>query len=795
VHRGGAPDHVSLVRHGANGFRVAFEFEFNGISFQITRNRPLTGRPTQSIKQWANGGWTKSVQLPSASGSQDQIKLWTERTLGIAFAAFKASVLLRQGEADAIITAGGAERLKILKKIIGLEMYEKLSDNVHSQARKCKERLDDLRTRRDGLTPITEDRIRAAQSELAQIEAERSKAHEALAKAVERVPLAKQWATLGAESKSLNQRIWDADARASKAGHIGGDCARLNDLKLAVPVFQQLLKLRADLVSAGEMLTERQADAKRLANAIRAKELREEIGRDQKFVNATDAVMKLRDELDAFDPNLADLLEATRKRVQVTSEALTTTLQARAAANGLLEQAKGKQRNFATVGVGVKCSLCGQELTAKHAKQERDRLAADIQQLDKQVREWENKEAKDTKAKTAAADDLARLDKVARRQETSARLLADKEKTLLDLGVTAELDDLRQQLADKTAAAERLEIGAIELSRTDLPSLKKQLTAAEKQVHADEQNIASMKGKQSTLLGMLSPKWNSQVEKLDTKELNALDGEQQRLAAAGVLELSRQLEQDTVQRDGWIMRLADLSRQIEDIPPDSRALVTDADQHLKAAKHAANNADIARDRAKKKADDLEREADRFREQMEEIAAAERKADLHRKLDHLLGKDGLQRELVRTAEREIVRLANDTVQNLSDGDMTVELEDGADSDDKAFALRVRRAHGPMPIGINYLSGSQKFRVAVSVALAIGRFSAGQARRLESVIIDEGFGSLDRDGLRAAATELNRLRQHLRRIVLVSHQEEFAECFPVVIRLTHGKNGTTAAAERK
>jgi DNA repair protein SbcC/Rad50 len=139
------------------------------------------------------------------------------------------------------------------------------------------------------------------------------------------------------------------------------------------------------------------------------------------------------------------------------------------------------------------------------------------------------------------------------------------------------------------------------------------------------------------------------------------------------------------------------------------------------------------------------------------------------------------------------LANQTP--LSAGDLTIELDDSADGGDEAFALRVRVGNAPMPTGVNYLSGSQKFRVAVSIALAIGRFAAGQARPLESVIIDEGFGSLDRDGLRAVANELNRLRQHLRRIVLVSHQDDFADRFPVVIKLTHGENGTTAEALRR
>lgn len=794
-HRGGASDHTSLVRHGTNGFRVAFEFEFNGVAYQITRNRPLNGRPTQSIKQWADGGWTKSVQLPPASGRQDQIKLWTERTLGLGFAAFKASVLLRQGEADAIITAGGTERLAILKKIIGLEAYEILSAGIHGQTRNCKARLDDLKIRRDAMTKVTEEEVKAAQEELARKEEDRSKAHEAHAKAVARVPLANQWATLDTESKTLNQQIRDADCRERKAGRIRDHYARLTDLTAAVPVFRQLIRFRGDMIAAGNALAERQAEAKGLADAIKVRQLREEIGRDQKFLDAADAVKKLRDELDEFDPDLAAHLEAAQEGVRATTYALTAALEAKAAATGLLEKAKEKQQQFAGVGVGVKCSLCGQEVTAKHAKHERDRLAAEIKELEKKVREWSTKEATHTKVKKAAEDERDRRDRLARKQDTTSKLLTDKEKTLRDLGVTAEPDELRRQLEEKAAEATRLAAEVGDQSRADLSALKKRLAAVEKQVLADDKALASLQGQESNARGQLSPKWNGQVEKLDAKAVNGLDTEQQQLVAAGVLELYRQLEQDIALRDGWIKRLAEVSRQIEEVPADSRILVADAEKQLTAAEQAATDADIARDVAKKTADDLAGEADRFSKLVKDLADAERNADLHRKLDDLLGKAGLHRELVRTAEREIVRLANDTVQNLSDGDLTVELDDGADGDDEAFALQIRRADDPTPIGVNYLSGSQKFRVAVAVALAIGRFAAGQARPLESVIIDEGFGSLDRDGLRATATELNRLRQHLRRIVLVSHQEEFADRFPVVIRLTHGENGTTATAERK
>ena len=70
-----------------------------------------------------------------------------------------------------------------------------------------------------------------------------------------------------------------------------------------------------------------------------------------------------------------------------------------------------------------------------------------------------------------------------------------------------------------------------------------------------------------------------------------------------------------------------------------------------------------------------------------------------------------------------------------------------------------------------SGSQRFRIAVSLALAIGEYVGNNVRNIELVIIDEGFGSLDKNGRDDMIEELNQLKQRLKRIILVSHQEEF------------------------
>jgi DNA repair exonuclease SbcCD ATPase subunit len=127
----------------------------------------------------------------------------------------------------------------------------------------------------------------------------------------------------------------------------------------------------------------------------------------------------------------------------------------------------------------------------------------------------------------------------------------------------------------------------------------------------------------------------------------------------------------------------------------------------------------------------------------------------------------------------VDYANAVLDRLSGGQLFLRLvasDDGSPAD-KALDLECsNRVTGGTGINVAFLSGSQKFRVAVSLALAIGQYASRQHKPIESVIIDEGFGCLDRQGRQVMIQELQNLRGHLRCILLVSHQEEFADAFP-------------------
>jgi exonuclease SbcC len=96
----------------------------------------------------------------------------------------------------------------------------------------------------------------------------------------------------------------------------------------------------------------------------------------------------------------------------------------------------------------------------------------------------------------------------------------------------------------------------------------------------------------------------------------------------------------------------------------------------------------------------------------------------------------------------------------------------------------------PIDEACLSGSQRFRVAVALALGIGQYVGGAARGQRAVIIDEGFGSLDADGTDAMAEHLRDLSDRLDRVILVSHQAELRKHFSEGFRVVR-ENGTSRA----
>ncbi len=822
-HRGGGRGHDHLTRHGANGFTVAVEFEFAGTDYRVTRGRSGK-KAVQAVEQRTGGHWQRVKDVDGA----DAVTAWAKQTLGLSFDAFTASVLLRQGKADDILDAPPAQRLDTLKKIIGVERFEQLSERVGAARKGTDAELKRLQQQRAAVAPVSVEEFAAAEVTVTETVTTRETADAARRDATTAVPWAKQWVALTAKRDDLIRRLADADARATDAEQIRTDHARLVELSAVVPVLQKLIPLLAVLAEAvrdrdeagmaattlrAELIRMRQqVEALKLVSATNRQEATDlsaeagtaatEHGRQSSFLTFADEITALRAAATTFPATLDAEADVARAGV------LAATVVERAARDAVtevaahLKQATEQQARFGRVGVGVPCSECGQAVTAEHAEKEEKRLADRLAELTAHLAAAREVSTAATSGREEAGAWLAELNQRIADRDRTAERLADRERSLTALGGTTDADAVRAELARLDALRADLQHrhatarGNQEEADEELKALGATVTGLETDVlTADAESnqlttaLARDTATRDAQLAQLPPAWHA------TLDATPLVLERDRLTTAGTDKRFRELEQDTALRCEWEQQRTDTDAALADIPDAARIPAAEAERRERLAEDTFRARDGDHRAAVARLDELTRRREQLDELTSSITTATADARAHEKLDTLLGKQKLQRELIREAEAEIVRLAQQTLDKLSGGEMSVSLADSEEGDDKAFDLLVRVGDTPTPTGVRFLSGSQKFRVAISVALAIGRFASGQARPLESVIIDEGFGSLDKDGLRAAAEELNRLKDHLRRIILVSHQEEFTDHFPVVIRLSKGEHGTEATQVRQ
>lgn len=83
-------------------------------------------------------------------------------------------------------------------------------------------------------------------------------------------------------------------------------------------------------------------------------------------------------------------------------------------------------------------------------------------------------------------------------------------------------------------------------------------------------------------------------------------------------------------------------------------------------------------------------------------------------------------------------------------------------------------------VSSLSGGESFLTALALSLAIANMASG-SMKIESLFIDEGFGTLDASSLHMVMNTLDQLQNQGRQVVLISHIQEMHERIPVQIQV--------------
>lgn len=108
------------------------------------------------------------------------------------------------------------------------------------------------------------------------------------------------------------------------------------------------------------------------------------------------------------------------------------------------------------------------------------------------------------------------------------------------------------------------------------------------------------------------------------------------------------------------------------------------------------------------------------------------------------------------------------------------------------LEIEDAYTAKSRPVATLSGGESFQAALSLALGLSEVVQAYAGgiRLDTIFVDEGFGSLDPEALDLAINTLIDLQQSGRMVGVISHVPELRERIDVRLEVTAGKTGSRA-----
>jgi DNA repair protein SbcC/Rad50 len=168
---------------------------------------------------------------------------------------------------------------------------------------------------------------------------------------------------------------------------------------------------------------------------------------------------------------------------------------------------------------------------------------------------------------------------------------------------------------------------------------------------------------------------------------------------------------------------------------------------------------------------------------------------HKTLERAFGKDGVPALLIEQALPQIETKANDLLDRLSDGRMSIKFTTMAEYKDKKRedlkeTLDIQISDGAGLRDYEMYSGGEAFRVNFAIRLALSEVLAQRkGARLQTLVIDEGFGSQDAQGRQRLIEAINTVRGDFAKILVITHLDELKDAFPTRIEVEKTERGST------
>ncbi|MDH3249074.1 MAG: SMC family ATPase [Acidimicrobiia bacterium] len=726
-----------VISLGSQRARIRFEFSVGDTRYSATRvvQRTRTGATTNEAR--LEGG-------PEVVVGAAELTSAIEDLLGLSYEHFTKSVVLPQGKFASFLLDGSSDRQALLRELLDLGRYARVRDLAVERARSSEVRAESL-----------------AES-MARLESVTPQATESLEVEVGKLGEALEWC---AEERL---RLIATTAQRDEMKREGARLAKLSDSLGDISEPSGLKELDEAMSSA---LTERETTAQRLTVAGGALEEANSAAASAGDPGEIARMIGLVEQQEKLAERIAD---GTRK----TSELEAALIQAIDEAQKLATESDHAQHRLTELrnehaahilrsraDAGDPCPVCRRTLSADH------------------LSEFEAPGSLDEAESSAAA--AAETARTARERHVALETQLEQFATQL-ARLQAEHDEISEGIGNHTRVQ-------LEARQTEIAEARRRQEAAAKEVaearataDAAEKRIGSITGDAARFWSMLDR------HRMSVTELNPPDVARKDLGA----EWSAFLAWRDVQLSEVASRVEDLGSKLhaktEEIDAIAGAI---SDRIVAAGVELTPGTDPYEQALVARATAVER-LERMRADLEskiEFAAAlegyESDAVVARSLAGHLKVNGFERWLIEEVVHDLVVHANQRLEQLSGGAYALAV-------DKSEFVIIDRLNADERRAPETLSGGETFVVSLSLALSLAdqmaAISMSGTARLESVFLDEGFGTLDSETLDTVAAVIHELGADGRTVGLITHVPELAQQIPV--RFEVSKHGGGARVKR-
>jgi exonuclease SbcC len=777
---------AQLVSHGLPRMAVTLDFEVNGAEYRIARTTPARGGATKvGLERIVDG--TAQSYGEGADRVRDVSDMVTH-LIGLDYNGFTRSVLLPQGKFAQFMTGAPDERRAILTDLLGLGLFKRMAQRAGRTASESQSEAGIKRGLLDTeYQGVSKESLAEARGQ-AKLARARGKALGVASKIVD--GLAKRWREAQSRASELGScvtelREWGQRV-AKAAATVDGLLPELGKAESGAREWTgNATKAEGEAGKAKKALEDAEAawgSAIALAGAQTTAqglaELRNELAVRQATV----------DEIDKRQPSRRAVLQGHVDSLASAKEALGK-LEIK------LEQTRQQLKEVehadlaATLSAGLEkgdpCPVCGEPLerlpqrtAASALKAAVNAVRADEKPVDLAKKHVIECERQIERAERDIEQDGGDATRVRAEIEKTRKDLATAEQTVIGalrgplskdpvailgerikkLAFLAEAERSTSQAygdaarkLDGFAQSHALLLQKIVHARTQIEEEAPNLLARLARAAAEEYAAPQIP---SVAPGDVAP-----------KELVIIG----RTKAAGLEEVAanvQSLAKRTAENEPILLEQAGVA--VGELVPQAGSLAELVDDLKKAQIDAAEK----RATAERDVEVLGQRLESRDRLVEEVAALKERASQFQALATDLRADRLVAFLQDEALNTLATAASVHLRNLSDG---------------RYELRCRRDffvvdtwNGDEERSVRTLSGGETFLASLALALSLAEqvraLSVTERARLDSLFLDEGFGTLDSESLHTAVEAIERLGGDGRLVGVITHVREVAEQFP-------------------